>query len=141
MSDAAPPAPPSRRWILWGCVGCGGLAVVVAGVIGLVGFILYRSTDAAAQAAVSWLQTDPAVERTLGPVRQVKRAWTGWNVRIVNNVGSAYMTFRVDGARANAVAEVWMSRANSPWTVDGARLRPDAGPALTVGTLPFGSGP
>ena len=142
MTEPPRPSRSPLRWVLFGCAGCGGLVLLGLGGCGVFLYILYRGSDAAAQAGEAYLRNAPAVEQAVGPLQAVDRDWTGWNVKIVNDGGSAYLTYRVRGARAAGRAEVWLTRSGGAWTADGACLSPDGtGPPVFIGSVPGRGGP
>ena len=130
MTDPAPKPSSPWRWIF---IGCG--AFTALGVLGLAGFgtvfyFIAKKTEPIADVGAAYLQNAPSIQEAVGAPVSVKRDWLGWNVRMANDAGTAFFTYKVTGWQGSGSAKVWIEQPPyGVWTASGAQFRPDGGAA------------
>ena len=118
-----------RSWSRWGVGLVLGSAAAVALLTGFVFYALQASF--AYEASVQRLRQSPDVAAVLGAPIEVGRFPWG-RISIVNDGGSAALTFSVSGPKGRARAYVEAIRRRGAWSLDKVLLRLDEGDVIDV---------
>jgi hypothetical protein len=100
-------------------------------------YFIYKGTDGVAKVWETYLRGNPDFRYVISSHPTIKRNVLGWNVSVVNDGGTARISYSIrQGQAGNAEAVVWLLRSAGTWSAVGARVRHTNGQVVTSGEPP-----